>query len=483
MMTMSQRAPRRAGWMLSLAVVVAATVAAADVPATAPRSPPISLQGPEDFVRAALSHATPVLTARETEAEARARAHAAHAPLFPRLDAVAGAQRASDIAHGSIGVTLPDGTTPEVRIGSEASYDSHVEFSYQAWSGGRAQDAAAAVALLADAASADRARQERQTAADVRAAFWEALKAERLLHSATQNREALAAHRDALGAATRQGVALASDLGRAELRVTQAELAIVRAERGVSVTHVALLNLCGLPLTTDFSLAPALPATPPAGAGAARAAQIATIAQRATELRPELAARHARLAAAIRSGHAASRESFPSLGLSASAGYAKPGLNKFEVEWAGYWTVGASVRVPLWDGGLRHCDVGATQAAAERARLDAAQADTDIRLEVTRAHLQLLEAEKMLALTARAATQAAEDTRLVQVRFAHGTTTSVDALDAQAAEAQARDDDIRARADYAIALAVWNRATGDAHDAAPWTSTSARSSGSGDPSR
>lgn len=445
---------------LSCLLAPAAVASAGDFPARATA---------EDFVHAALAHATPVLVARESEAEAAGRARAARAPLQPHLDAVASAGRVSDISHGSIGVTLPGGTQPEVNIGSEQSYDARVELSYVAWSAGRAQDVAASSAWLARAAAAERARQERQTAADVRAAFWEAVKAERLLHSAQQTREALAAHREALHAGTRQGMVLASDLTRAELKVTQAELQIVRAERAVSVTRAALLNACGLPLVTAFALDATLPDPPAGDVAAARVAQLADIAQRAVDARPDLAARRARLAAATRSGRAASRGSWPTLGVNASAGYAKPGLNKFDLDWASYWTVGASLRLPLWDGGAQRGDAASARAAAERARLDAAQTDTDLRLDVTRAHLQLTEAEKMAALTTRAVAQAAEDARLVQARFAQGTATSVDVLDADTAEAGARDDDIRARADYAIALAVWARATGDAHDAAPWS--------------
>jgi outer membrane protein TolC len=418
--------------------------------------------GVEDFIHAALRTNTTLRVARATGAEAAGRAEGVRVTLFPHLDLDLGYQRVSDVPHGSIPVPAVGGAVPpEILIGDRNNYDLRLDASYIAYSGGRTRSLLQAASLSASAAALDVDRQARQIAYDVTAAFWEVVKAERLLDAARASRAQLAEHTRVLQARTRQGMALASDVLRAEVRVTQADLAIVRAERALTVSRVALLNLVGMPLATRFVARAVLPPQPEVSAAASRAASLEETARRAAALRPDISSRTMQVGAAARRLDAARAAWRPSLSLTGTLGYARPGLNKFETEWSGYWTLGVLARWEVFDGGARGAEIDVAEAALERATAQEAQTRNDVLLDVTRAHLLLVEAERQVDLTSKSADQAGREYRILEARFREGVVTSTDVLDAQSALAQARDEDVRARADYAAALANWARATGE----------------------
>ncbi len=112
--------------------------------------------------------------------------------------------------------------------------------------------------------------------------------------------------------------------------------------------------------------------------------------------------------------------------------------------WRGYtplvrtsWrrTVGLGVRATI---GTRGRNRATRQAEHEQARINLAQVQDDIRLEVEEAYDRLLQAKRALDIQAETIAQAEEGLRIAGLRYRSGVGTQLEVLDAQAALTAAR---------------------------------------------
>jgi outer membrane protein len=126
------------------------------------------------------------------------------------------------------------------------------------------------------------------------------------------------------------------------------------------------------------------------------------------------------------------------------------------------WTVSLVLRLPLLDGlGLRP----AYDALAARAGADAAHARADavhqrVALDVWTSFQALRTAGQRIGSSKDLVDSARASTEVAQGRYREGVGSIVDLLTAQAALEQALAEDVRARADYLVALAQLARASG-----------------------
>ncbi len=222
------------------------------------------------------------------------------------------------------------------------------------------------------------------------------------------------------------GVVGRSDVLQAQtqLKSAQAQLAEAKAQRA-QLEH-ALAVLLGLP-PSGFTLprTAAMPASP-----AVPVLLPSTLLQR----RPDIAAAERRVAAAYAQIGVAKAAYFPSLTLSASAGYRGTSLSDLISAPNRFWSIGPALAQSIFDGGAR-------SAATAQARASADQATSTYRQTVLTA-FQEVEDNLVLAEQLRAEAQlqrealklAQENLAIVMEQYRQGTVSYLNVVTAQTAE-------------------------------------------------
>lgn len=124
------------------------------------------------------------------------------------------------------------------------------------------------------------------------------------------------------------------------------------------------------------------------------------------------------------------------------------------------FSAGLVLTIPLFDGFMRENAVGTARAREEQAREQVALARQQVSKAVYQAALSLQAAERSVEASRRGVTQAEEQFRIVQERYASGRGIQLEVLDAQTSLTRARFNVVVALADYQAATALWLQATG-----------------------
>jgi outer membrane protein TolC len=266
---------------------------------------------------------------------------------------------------------------------------------------------------LADQSRIDTARAELETA--------------RALHERAADRKAA-------------GMAPGIDVLRAQVEMRSREQRVIAAENQFERSKLDLARAIGLPLGQEVRLSDpmptlALPIPTPEDA-----------LQRAYANRPDWKAAQARVEAAEASRRSALGEALP--GLSLDADYGAIGAT-FGGAHATY-TLGAAVRVPLFQGGRVAGKVLEADAALKTARATLEDLRGRVDYEARVALLDLESAGKQRAVAENALELAREQLRQAQDRFEAGVANNLDVVQAQQAVAAAQEDVIAST--YAVNL-------------------------------
>lgn len=255
----------------------------------------------------------------------------------------------------------------------------------------------------------------------------------------------------------RQAVGLATvlDVLQARTAVAQAELVRASLEGQVETVRGALATAMGLPATVPLKVRAALPETPQLAAAEA----VESLVSRALGQRPEVQEARARELAAQAKVKEALAEGLPSLVLTGNANrtyYVPEGAKSF----GDNWSLGVSLRVPLFTGFDRSFAIAQAKEQAEQAKVRRENAEQQAILDVWTAYYRVQTAKARLAAASELLQAALQTQDVAAGRYREGVGSMLDLTQAHATLAQARAEEIRARADYVLALAALSKATG-----------------------
>jgi outer membrane protein len=312
-------------------------------------------------------------------------------------------------------------------------------------------------ASLVDSAKLRASAQDRavndtraQVLLEVSSAYYQALAARRVLEVA----EAVAANRRLL---LRQVTALAAsalkstlDVRFAEVAVSQAELALYRAQNDVEATQTHLNGALGNTQPTQFDLAdealpPALPpdATP--------------LVNEAIQDRPDLAALRLNAEASHRFADAEGKLRRPTLSLLGTVGGLPATDPHLRQEYA---AAAVNLSVPVLNGGLFSAREREAELRAQANDKDLQSLAVAITQQVRLAWLQANTAFRRLDVTARLVDEANEALRLAQARYDSGLGGIVELNQAQLAQVSAQIDAASAKYEYLASRAALDFTTG-----------------------
>jgi len=290
---------------------------------------------------------------------------------------------------------------------------------------------------------------------DVKTAYFSVLKAEHILDAARQGVEMLQAHRDMARDFFDVGMVPRNDVLRAEVELANGTYNLTKAENALEMSKANFNTILRRDLNAPVFLEdvpdlPALEGSPE------------ELRKRALEERPEVRSSTLRTEQVDRQIDAARSEFFPAV--SAVGHYERfgdtPGMTGSAFKDAESWYVGGMLSWNFWEWGRTKYRVDSVKSRRNQAQ-DALDGLKDrVALEVKNAWLQLQEARKQVAVTAKAIEQAQENFRMSQERYREQVGTATEVVDAQTLLTRSRSDHAGAVADYHVGLARLERALG-----------------------
>ena len=332
-----------------------------------------------------------------------------------------------------------------------SSSGARVVVQQSVWDAGRTRLHRRAAGSGVDAAELEAARARQSIAFGAVRAFWDAVHAWDALRVARAAEEAAAAGARMATEQVDAGMAVPSDRMQAEVRLAEVRALRIRAEHGARVADAALRVALGVDDARSFEL------VPERTSGAGVEVPIERLVGDALARRPDLLALDARLAQA-RTGEAVARSyRRPEIGMGAQ-------LESVSDRPLGHdgdnWTVGASVRIPVFDGFETRART--SRAVADRQALEAQREAlvAGIRLEVLSAWADALSAAERARTAESALASSEEALRIVQERYREGMATIVELLGAEAARTAAQGARAAAARDVEVAGAALSLAVG-----------------------
>lgn len=423
---------------LLLGLSAAAFVASADT---------LSLDG---YVKLALAHnPQPKIAASAVQSSSAAK-EKSRSSLLPHIGASAGISRS-----GNNGSSARDSSSRSAGNTSSAGIDGQVlVFDF-----GKTPFQYKASGKTLDATKLDLQSTLQKTVLDARSAYFNYLLSEQLL---TVNVDALKqaqAHYNQAKTLYEVGKQAQIAVTKANVDVANAQVNVIHARNTLKLARVQLETTAGISINDPLVLTDSL------------GGQEASIAMNdaltlALQKRPELLASKLRLEAARFQYKSARAAYMPSVNAAAGYDWRNSSTSTLPApDWDNPgWNIGASLSIPLFQGGAVHAGVLQADAALKQSEASLEATTLKVTQEVQQDFLQEIEALERISATAVLEAQAAESMRMSQERYRTGVATSLEITDAEITLSNARISHVQAHFDYRVAHAKLLLSIGALHE-------------------
>ncbi len=252
-----------------------------------------------------------------------------------------------------------------------------------------------------------------------------------------------------------EGIIIKNDLLKVKVKRNEAELNLLKANNGLTLSKMALCQQIGLPLSSDIVITDSLPSL------------MQPIAQTnytdtALAHRPEIEALNQTINIA-KSGVILMKSRFmPNIGLTANYMFFNPNpYNGLTENFGGDWSVGVAINVPIFHWNDRGHTLKAARSEQRVAELKMEEAKELISLQVQQAMFQLNESIKKVEMAQINLDQAEENLKVAREAFESGRQKTSDLLEAQAMWQNAYSELIDARMEYRLNAVNLKRVTGN----------------------
>ena len=252
-----------------------------------------------------------------------------------------------------------------------------------------------------------------------------------------------------------EGVATKSDLLSVEVRANEANIALVKVTNGLTLSRMALAQICGLDPDTQLSLTdeslnyldlqPAPPVNPEDVYSRRQDLEIVRQTINLLKGREDLAL----------------SELLPKIGLVGAYSFSNPNvINGFEKRFGGGFSVGAMLQIPIWHWGGDYKRYKAAKSNTTAQRLMLEDLEEKVRLQLSQARFSLDEADKTYKMASLNLEKANENLLQAQLGFKEGMLTTSDVLAAQTAWLGANSEKIDAEIGVRLAHTYLSKVTG-----------------------
>lgn len=244
-----------------------------------------------------------------------------------------------------------------------------------------------------------------------------------------------------------QGVATRSDLLSVDVKLNEANVDLLKVENGLSLSRMALAQICGLPVDASMNVA---------DEGCTEINPKADIAthydmEQVYANRPDLQALELATRAAGQQKRVAMSDMLPNVALIGTYSFSNPNMfNGFKKRFDGAFSVGVMVKIPLWHWGGNYNKYRAAASDETIMKLQLQDAREKVELQVNQAAYKAQEAVKTYLMTETNLNKAQENLRSATLGFREGVMTADDVMAAQTAWLKAHSENIDAMIDVQL---------------------------------
>lgn len=231
------------------------------------------------------------------------------------------------------------------------------------------------------------------------------------------------------------GVSTKADLLSVKVKLNQAEMTLMRVEDGLSLSRMALNQICGLPIDTVFILKEELLNVRPVNEfSEPNMNQI-------FRNRPEITSLSLATDIYRKKERIARSEYLPSVALVANYFAMAPSFfDGISTKLGGMWSVGIGVKAPVFHWGASRKTVRSARAETNKINLQLQEAREKIELQVNQAQFKVKEAARKMEVAGRNREKADENLKYADLGFQEGTIPVSNVLEAQTAWLAAHAD-------------------------------------------
>ncbi|HPX12564.1 MAG TPA: TolC family protein [Syntrophales bacterium] len=338
----------------------------------------------------------------------------------------------------------------EVVTGTRDNYNWSLDLTQPVFTGGKILRNYEISELGVERARAEEEATLQDVVQEVKASYFNILKAERSRAVARQSVAQLESHRDTAQSFYEVGIIPKNDLLYAEVQLARGRQSLVRAENAVALAKARFNTVLRRPVNAPVEVEDIL------------VKSLESCLAIARDARPEVRMYRITVEQAEKSVGLAKGDYFPTMSLSAN--YSRfgdsPGVSGSPYDDGENWSLMALASWDLWEWGKTKYNVDASRSRLSQAR-DALLNLTDrIDLEVKDSYLYVQEAEKHIFVAEKAIEQAEENFRINTERYREQVATSTDVIDAETLLTETKSDYFNALSDYNIALSRLERSVG-----------------------
>lgn len=254
-----------------------------------------------------------------------------------------------------------------------------------------------------------------------------------------------------------EGVATRADGLKVDVRLNEADMQRLQVTDGLTLAKMLLCQLCGLPLETELILTDEVQPVQNTDSSLTALDIADTTFSKRPEIRllghaVELSTQHTKL---VRS------EYLPHILLTGGYFISNPNLyNGFERKFAGTWNVGLTVAMPIWTWFESKYKIRSAKSMTTIARLNLANAQEQISLQVSQSKFKMTEAVKRLRMAESNLASAEENLRCATVGFKEGVMGMTEVLAAQTAWQAAQTSKIDAAVEFKLSKVELQKSLG-----------------------
>lgn len=287
-------------------------------------------------------------------------------------------------------------------------------------------------------AEAQKANKEHELMIEVDEAYWRVVSLENKIKLAKEYRNLVAKVEENVKVMIEEGVATKAEALKVRVKLNEADVTVARAENGLSLSRMALNQLCGLPLEAIYALNDE-------NLGKETIVPQLIPLEQALQNRPEVTAL-TQLQNIAKSNEKLMLSRFlPTIALSGNYLVTNPNVyNGYENEFGGMFSVGVVAHVPLFHFGDKIHTLNAAKAQSRIATMQLEETKEKMQLQIKQTSYKVAESLKKQITTQDNVEQADENLKYATDGFEEGVISSTDLLGAQTAWLSAKSDNIDA---------------------------------------
>lgn len=242
----------------------------------------------------------------------------------------------------------------------------------------------------------------------------------------------------------KEGVATRRDRLAVDVKLNSAQVDLTKVDNGLVLSRMALAQLCGVPVHTDFTLADENVEDIPGVLPVAQSYDM----QQVYASRDDIKALETGVKIYKEKENVARAAMMPNLALVGTYSFSNPNMfDGFKKNFNGAFSVGAMLTVPIWHWGSNYNKLRAAKAQTVSARLELENAKELVDLQVSQAAFKAQESMKTFRMTETNLEQADENLRCATLGFRDGVMTVDDVMEAQTAWLKAHSENVDSRID------------------------------------